>query len=52
MKKGNAYAMATVLLGVTIKIRPPIFRKKIENFKNSENFKGDFRLFREMLVQN
>ena len=30
--------------GVTIKIRPPIFRKKIENDKNTENFKGNFRL--------
>ncbi len=36
--------------GVTVKLRPPIFRKEIENEKKCANFKGDFGLLREMLV--
>ena len=29
--------------GVTANIRPPIFRKKIENYKKYANFKGEIR---------
>ena len=36
--------------GVTVKLRPPIFRKEIENEKKCANFKGNFGLLREMLV--
>ena len=36
--------------GVTANIRPPIFRKKIENYKKYVNFKGEIRLYREMQV--
>ena len=36
--------------GVTVMIRPPIFRKEIENEKKCANFKGNFGLLREMLV--
>ena len=33
----------TQLQGVTANIRPPIFRKKIENYKKYANFKGEIR---------
>ena len=36
--------------GVTVKLRPPIFRKEIENEKKCANLKGNFGLLREMLV--
>ena len=36
--------------GVTVKLRPPIFRKEIENEKKCANFKGKFEFFREMFV--
>ena len=32
--------------GVTAKIRPPIFMKKIENEKKNVNFKGNFTTYR------
>ena len=47
----SVLCMFRLVQGVRVKIRPPIFRKKIENDKKNEKFKGNFRLYREIQGQ-
>ena len=41
--KGTKSSFRNNRQGVTANIRPPIFRKKIENYKKYANFKGEIR---------